>query len=178
LDDLTLAARLTERDPAAMEELVHRHHADIYRFLRHLTRRVEDAEDLSQQTLLRAVQGASRYDGRAAMRTWLLGIAFREFGKWRRRRLWLPLLADRPSPGDPYRDVVEAEALLKAIGELSPLTRGVFLLHHVEELSILEISSALSVPEGTVKSRLHAARAHLRTLLEEGEPYVIEPIQP
>jgi len=161
-----------------MEELVHRYHSDIYRFLRHLTRRVEDAEDLAQQTLLRAVNGASRFDGRAAMRSWLLGIAFREFGRWRRRRLWLPLLADRPNPKDAYRDVVEAEALLKAIGELSALTRGVFLLHHVEDLSIVEIAAALDVPEGTVKSRLHAARAHLRTLLKEEDSYVIEPIQP
>ena len=70
MDDLTLANRLSERDPAAMEELVHRYHSDIYRFLRHLTRRVEDAEDLAQQTLLRAVNGASRFDGRAAMRSW------------------------------------------------------------------------------------------------------------
>lgn len=178
MDDLTLAHRLTDRDPVAMEELVHRYHADIYRFLRHLTRRVEDAEDLAQQTLLRAVNGASRYDGRAAMRSWLLGIAFREFGRWRRRRLWLPLLADRPNPTDPYRDVVEAEALLKAIGELSALTRGVFLLHHVEDLSIVEIATTLGVPEGTVKSRLHAARSHLRTLLKEEDSYVIEPIQP
>jgi RNA polymerase sigma-70 factor, ECF subfamily len=178
LDDLSLAERLAARDPHAMEELVHCYHSDVYRFLRHLTRRIEDAEDLAQQTLLRAVNGASRFDGRAPMRAWLMGIAFREFGRWRRRRLWLPLLADRPNPDDPFRDVVEAEALLKAIGDLSSLTRGVFLLHHVQDLSILEISAALGVPEGTVKSRLHAARAHLRILLKEEETYVIEPIQP
>jgi len=176
VDDLKLAERLSRREPAAMEELVHRYHADIYRFLRHLTRRVEDAEDLAQQTLLRAVNGASRYDGRAPMRAWLFGIAFHEFGRWRRRRLWLPLIGDRPSPGNPYQKVEDAEVLLKAVSELSSLVRGVFLLHYVEDLSILEISAALGIPEGTVKSRLHAARTHLKTLLKEDENYVVEPV--
>lgn len=159
-----------------MEEVVQRYHADVYRFLRHLSRSVDDAEDLAQQTLVRAIEGASRFDGRAPLKAWLLGIAFREFTKWRRKRLWLPLLADRPNPTDPYKNFEDAEALLKAIAKLSPLTRAAFLLHHVEDLSLVEVAATLNIPEGTVKSRLHAARAHLRTLLKEEESYVVEPI--
>lgn len=171
--DLALARRLAERDPIAMEQLVDRHHAPVYRFLKHLTRRVEDAEDLAQVTILRAVSSAGRYDGRASLRTWLLSIAFREFCRFRRRRLWLPLLTDRPSP-DVFGRLNDGEAILTALSGLPDASRAVFLLHHVEELPVAEVAQVLGIPEGTVKSRLFAARARLRTLLGEEENHVAE----
>lgn len=176
VDDETLARRIKHRDEAAMNEMVSRHYACLYRFLFGLSRRAEDAEDLAQQTFIRALTGIERYDGRAPMRHWVLGIAYREFCKWRRRRLWLPLLSDRPSPGDAYADLIDAHALLEALSRLSNDARSVFLLHHVEELSIPDIAVALGLPEGTVKSRLFHARQRLRTLLGEEAAYVTEPV--
>jgi RNA polymerase sigma-70 factor, ECF subfamily len=168
---------LASRDPGALETLVDRHHATVYRFLRHLTRSVEDAEDLAQATILRAVAGAHRYDGRAPMRTWLLAIAFREFGRFRRRRLWLPLIGDRPA-ADEFGRIHDGEALLAALSRLPEASRAVVLLHHVEELPIGEIAITLGIPEGTVKSRLFSARGRLRTLLGEEVPYVTETCKP
>jgi len=156
-----------------MELLVDRHHPPVYRFLYHLTRRVEDAEDLAQSTILRAIQAAGRYDGRAPMRSWLLGIAFREFGRFRRRRLWLPLIGDRPA-ADAFGPIHDGQALLTALARLQPDQRAVFLLRHVEEIPLAEIAAALDIPEGTVKSRLFAARTRLRTLLGEEKNHVPE----
>ena len=178
MDELELAKRLADSDPAAIDRLVDLHHASIYRFLRHLTRHVEDAEDLAQQTLMRALKGAGRFDGRGSMRAWLLGVAFHEFTRWRRRRLWLPLVADRPQPGNDYDRLLEADALLDAIGRLPDGVRGTFLMHYVEELPVAEIAAGLGIPEGTVKSRLHTARSRLSTLLEEEVNYATNPCQP
>lgn len=173
MDDLELARRIESRDPVALELLVERHHVPVYRFLRHMTRRNEDAEDLAQATFLRAISAAHRYDGRAPLRTWLYAIAYREYGRFRRRKLWLPLLSDRPA-ADRFGKIHEGEALLGALARLPEGLRTAFLLHYVEELPLAEVAAALGIPQGTVKSRLHAARARLRTLLGEEEKYVSE----
>ena len=176
MEDPEFIERLRRREREAMDALVTRHHADVYRFLRHLTRHRQEAEDLAQRTLLRALERLDLYSGTGSLRSWILGIAYREFTGWR-RRLWLPLLTDRPAPGDPYGSLAEAEALLAAIGRLPEPLRAAFLLHHVEEVSVAEIALALAIPEGTVKSRLHAARARLRqTLGEPEETYAPEPL--
>ncbi|MBS1726452.1 MAG: RNA polymerase sigma factor [Armatimonadetes bacterium] len=169
MDDLTLAQRIHERDAEALDLLVERHHSALFRFLGQLTRDHDDAEDLTQQSLMRAIVGAHRFDGRASFRAWLLGIAFHEFTRYRRRRVWLPILAEFASRSRAIEAVDEAEALRTALAKLKPESRAIFLMHHVEELSVREISAALRVAEGTVKSRLHAAREQLRTYLGEGE---------
>ena len=71
--------------------------------------------------------------------------------------------------------MVEAKLLIDAIGKLPISLRSVFLLHLVEQLSIQEVASVLGVPEGTVKSRLYAARQRLQCLLGTEENYVPEP---
>ena len=172
MEDPEFIERLRRRERSAMDALVLRHHADVYRFLRHLSRHVQEAEDLAQATFVRAFDRIDTYAGKAPLRSWLLGVAYREFTGWRRRRLWLPLLSDRLAPQSPYDDLAEAEALLGAIARLPVAQRAAFLLHHVEEVSVVEIAATLDVPVGTVKSRLHAARARLRILLNEEEAYV------
>lgn len=174
MEETGFIERLKRRERDAMDEVAVRHHADVYRFLRHLTRHPQEAEDLAQATFLRAFDRIDTYAGKAPLRSWLLGVAYREFTGWRRRRLWLPLLGDRPARGNPYDDLAEAEALLDAIGRLPDALRATFLLHHVEEVPVAEIALTFAIPEGTVKSRLHAARARLRVLLREEENYVPE----
>jgi RNA polymerase sigma-70 factor (ECF subfamily) len=178
LDDLALTDALNKRDPAAARLLVEQHFDPLYRFLRQLTRHVEDAEDLAQQTLIRVHRNAAKFDGRVRLRTWIFAIALAEYRRWRRRRLWLPLLCDTPSKGDLAENTADSEVLLCALSKLSPSMRASFLLHYVEGLSIEEIAVIEGVPEGTVKSRLHFARTRLKTLLEQEEFYVTEPCQP
>lgn len=178
MNDIELAKRLSETDPDAIGLLVADHHASVFRFLRQLTRHTEDAEDLAQMTLVRVIEGAKRFDGRASLRGWILAIAFHEFTKFRRRRLWLPLRVDRPALGNDYDRLIEADALLDALARLPSVVRAAFLLHYVEDLSIGEIARSLGIPEGTVKSRLHTARTRLGALLEEEVSYATNPCQP
>ena len=94
MDDQTHARLIHESDARALDRLVEEHHSALYRFLSQLTRNQHDAEDLTQQTLVRAIVGAAKFDGRASLRAWLLGIAFHEFTNHRRRRIFLPILSE------------------------------------------------------------------------------------
>lgn len=175
MDDLTLAQRISANDPRALDELVEQHHSTIFRFLVQLTRHQEDAEDLTQLTLVRAIKGAGRFDGRASLRAWLLGIAFREFTKHRRKRVLLPLLTEAIASNRDIESVEDSQALLLALSKLKPESRAIFLMHYVEEVPLTEIAATLDIPEGTVKSRLSTARAQLQTYLANGETiYVAE----
>jgi len=165
LDDLEFARRLASRDDGAVRRLIDEFHSPIYRFLRQLTGRKEDAEDLAQQTFIRILNTADRYDGRAPFRSWLYRYAINEYKRFRRRRIWLPLSPDVIAEEDALASVLNARMLLDALGRLSFEHRAAFLLHYVEGLSLEEIAEAIHVPAGTVKSRLHHARNQLRTHL-------------
>lgn len=172
-DELQLAALVSEKDPIAIDRLAALHLPSVYRFLRQLTRSVDDAEDLAQQTLIRALAGAKSYDGRASLRSWMLAIAFREFTKWRRKRPWLPLLGEHALRGDPFKRLDEKEVLLAALQKLKPELQSTILLHFVEQMSIAEIAEVTNVPEGTVKSRLHTAKARMRQILGAEEMHYV-----
>ncbi|AIE87435.1 RNA polymerase sigma factor, sigma-70 family [Fimbriimonas ginsengisoli Gsoil 348] len=146
--------------------MIRLYHAGLYRFLRQLTRSREDAEDLAQQTLIRARDGAGRFDARASMKTWLHSIAFHEFTRWRRRQRWHLGLAQAPPIEDRrFEAVLEAEWLEEALGSLPDGMRAVFLLHEIEQMPLAEVAAVLGVPVGTVKSRLFNAREKLRARL-------------
>ena len=155
-----------------------RYYDAVYRFLHHLTRSREDAEDLAQQTFLKAVKGAKRYDPSKPLRSWLFGIAVREYARWRRGRIFRPIFLKPADVADPMERIVDARLLLDAMSSLEPGHRAAFLLHYVEGLSLQEIAQALGVPEGTVKSRLHNTRQRLKSTLEQEEFFVTEPCRP
>ncbi|WP_226962605.1 MULTISPECIES: RNA polymerase sigma factor [unclassified Streptomyces] len=142
-----------------------------------LTSQQADAEDLVQETLLRAYKAVDRFDGRHP-RAWLLTIMRRaEINRHRRRR---PHLLDRdgdlerltaasgdtePSPeslvvGDLFDEVVDA-----ALEALPPAHQQVLRLVDIDGLSYAEAARLLGVPEGTVMSRLHRARKRIRVRL-------------
>ncbi|CAN5683269.1 sigma-70 family RNA polymerase sigma factor [soil metagenome] len=160
---------MTEEAPRpSPDRLVEEYFDDLYRFLRGLTRHAEDAEDLAQRTMVRAYRALDRYDGRAGMRTWLHGIAYREFLNWYRgRRLLLALDPRRGALDAGFEALLDRERLRAAIGRLSPKLGAAFVLVEVQGLSLEEAAEVLGVPIGTVKSRLHQARAGLRPLLED-----------
>ena len=165
--EVLLMGRIAAGEDAAAREMLAVNLDALYRFVRHALGRAEGAEDVVQATLVRAYAAAGRFDGRASLRTWLFAIAWREVGRWRRRRAWLPIIGDRGalSPGIA---AVEQDAWVEAaLAVLTPPLRTAFALVHVEEISIAEAAEILEIPEGTVKSRVHAAKARLRTYLEK-----------
>ncbi len=149
--------------PSDIEALVYEHYDSVFRFLWQLTRHRENAEDLTQQTFLKAQSRLHTFRGDASVRTWLHKVALREFTSWRRKK-WFAgslLRADTPSP-DQYGLADEALVLSELLSHLKPALREAFILHEVQGLSVEEVARVTRSPVGTVKSRLHHAREQLQ----------------
>jgi RNA polymerase sigma-70 factor (ECF subfamily) len=164
----------------ALEALLERHEARLYRFARRLCRHREDAEDVLQESLLAAARGLRSFRGASSVSTWLYTIARSFCIKKRRRSVFAPaelsldtdptVAAGRvPDPARRPDEALEASrleaALEKAIAALDRPYREVLLLRDVEGLSSAEAAriTGLSVP--AVKTRLHRARGRLRVAL-------------
>lgn len=178
VNDLDTARKIAAGDPDTMEAFVREHYAPVLRLMRHLTRRIEDAEDLTQQAFLTARRQAGTFKGHSSLRTWLHRVAFHEYTHWKRRqrkteRLSATLAAHEPG----FAACLEAAELLDALHRLPAHHRETFLLHEVQELSLQDVAKVLGKPIGTVKSRLFHARRQLRAALEGGheEDYHGEP---
>ncbi len=181
------AARTGDR--GAIDALLDRHQARIYRFGMKMCRNPEDARDVLQDTLLAMARGVGDFREESSISTWLYRIA-RSFCLKRRRRSKfapkevaslesdLPLEASRlTAPGKRPDEVLEGkelqEALEESIDALDPIYREVLLLRDVEGLTAPEVAEALSIRVDAVKSRLHRARLAVRsamsTFLDPGE---------
>jgi len=121
-----------------------------------------DAEDAVQETLVAAVQRIAAFEGRSSLRTWLGHILVNRVSKLRRSRALrrvAPIPADAAAPPGAAEARLDVRTMLES---LSPEHREVLLLRELGGLSYQEIADALSVPRGTVESRLFRARRELR----------------
>ena len=156
--------------PDAFAELFDRHFDTVHRYAR---RRVgpELAEEIASETFTTAFDGRRRYDrGRADARPWLLGIAanlLRRHWRTEKRRIAAQVSesgGNGASPTEPGGEVADA------LDELSTGERDVVLLFSLADLTYAEISEALEIPVGTVRSRLARARGRLRRRLGSTVP--------
>ena len=164
-------------DQAAFGEIVRRYQRAVYRVAYALTRNPGDADDLAQETFVRAWQAIGRFRVGEPLHPWLARIATNlAFSLFRRRRRrpetpLEPLVEAGRQWGvedDPAGRVEEDERnrnLMSAFAELKPEHQAVLALRVVDEQSYEEIAATLGVPVGTVMSRLSRARAELRTRL-------------
>jgi RNA polymerase sigma-70 factor (ECF subfamily) len=155
-------------------QLVSEHHAAVYRYAFRLTGVVCDAEDLTQQTFLAAHRSSSQLRSPEHARAWLFTILRHAYAKLKSKRLPLsatPFDIDLDSVPDdlPDEPLVDQQRLQEAINELPDEFKSVLLLFYFEECSYREIAERLSVPTGTVMSRLARAKARLRAKLFEPE---------
>jgi RNA polymerase sigma-70 factor, ECF subfamily len=157
-----------------IRQLVHDHHADVYRYAHRLCGQPADAEDLAQQAFLTAQRHLGQLRDPLKARPWLLAITRNCFLKdYRKRQPQAATALDfeldqvpHPAADDP----IDAEALQAALAELAEEFRVVVLMFYFEFLSYREIADQLDVPVGTVMSRLARAKVHLRRLLtRDGE---------
>ncbi len=161
-----LVNRCLAGQQSAIVELVDRFRGRVfglcYRMLGHL----HDAEDVTQESLVRALRSLARWDQTRDFEPWLLAIA------GNRCRTWLAARSRRPATGPLVSPVVDtgaeptgfdalAEEVGLALGTLRAEYRQAFLLFHEQELSYLEIAAALDCPVGTVKTWVHRARRDL-----------------
>lgn len=171
-EDLMAAVRGGDRD--AFGELFGRYQERIWRFFR---RRLADrtaAEELTQETFLAVLQGAARYAPRAPFRSYLFGIAFNLLAAARRRRSNSSL--DGANAAEPMADSSDQVLVLwvrQAIAGLDSNDREILLLREYDQLTYEEIAALLSLPVGTVRSRLFRARLALKQRLDAPRPQEI-----
>jgi RNA polymerase sigma-70 factor (ECF subfamily) len=195
--EAALIARLRRRDTEALEILMERHAARVYRVAFGITRNAADAEEVVQDVFLSLFQKIAAFEERAALGTWLYRVAtntallrrrgkrlevevsledqlptFREDGHRAGERSFL--LADWSASAEDGLLSDETQALVRrAIDMLPPHYRAVVMLRDVEELSNEETAEILGEAVSSVKSRLHRARMALReqlTHLMSGAP--------
>ena len=158
-------------DTGAFGDLVRKHQAGVFGCLVRMCRSRADAEDLAQETFIRAWEALPGFKGRSSFRTWLFRIATnRCLNHLTRRRPLYPLdesFAARAGdePEEAYRRRVRHEAIDAALGHLPPDQRLALLLSVYERLSYREIAAVLGRSEVSVSSLLYRARNSLRARL-------------
>jgi RNA polymerase sigma-70 factor (ECF subfamily) len=173
MTDETLVRRALDGDGRAFTALVDRHAAACLRYATRMLGNLEDAEDVTQDSLYRAYRALSSYEHSTAFRTWLMAILInrcRSALLYRGRR-------EQRVQADPDRvalatvdpevgDVVAREAIDRAIGDLEAELREAFLLKHVEQLTYDEMAEATGVGVSALKMRVKRACDRLRVALE------------
>jgi RNA polymerase sigma-70 factor (ECF subfamily) len=152
-------------------ELFDAHHLPVYRFALRLTGSVADAEDIVQECFLGLLKPGCSYDpNRAPLRTWLFGVAWKQFLKRGARR---ESPEPPPSQRDPEQETFQAElrdAVARAVTQLSEPQRVVLVLASYEQMPLAEIAKLLDIELGAVKMRLQRAREQLKELLSAYAP--------
>lgn len=176
-NDRAAVRRARDGDDSAYAELLARHRDRVFSFLLRLLDSAQDAEDVAQETFVKAFSRLDSYDEARPFISWLFGIAHHGALDHLRARRPAALSLDDPDDApDPAAPGPGAEALAAAaldaalierlLSALPPLYREPLLLRYKEELDIPEIARALSMPEGTVKVRLFRGRDMLKRKLE------------
>jgi RNA polymerase sigma-70 factor (ECF subfamily) len=180
LSDGDLVRLMAGGDRDALAPLMERHYRRLYRVALAYVRNADDAQDVLQETFVKAFRHAGRWDGSAEVGRWLTRIAVNQaidrYRRERRRRASMEPLEEgdhdeRVADTDPSpeRRVASAETVAridKALRALPERQRAVFVLRHYEEMSLEDIGRTLGIRLGTVKSSLHRAVQGLRQRLE------------
>jgi RNA polymerase sigma-70 factor (ECF subfamily) len=173
LGEMPLPFELVPNGPTAALPLdvvaIHDRHADfVWLTLQRLGVRDPDVEDMLQEVFVVVHRRLSSFDGSARMTTWLFGICVRVAAAYRRRafrRHERPMaqVPDQPAPEDTSPEHATAmgqarQCLHAALDRMNLEKRAIFVMFELDEVSCDEIAEMLSIPIGTVYSRLHAAR--------------------
>jgi RNA polymerase sigma-70 factor, ECF subfamily len=167
LTELLLAAR--DGDRLALASAIRRTQGEVWRLCRHLVDG-EEADDLTQETWLRAWRALPAFRGEASGRTWLLSIARKTCAdavrRLRRRRLLA--LHTTPLPGEEVKQgPAEGVALAQLLDTLDAEQRAAFVLTQLHGLPYAEAAEVCACPVGTIRSRVARARAHLINQMDE-----------
>ena len=178
--DYTLAQLAAGGDLAAFEEIYGRHHRRVYSLCLRMTQNVAEAEDLAQEAFIQLFRKIGSFRGESAFTTWLHRLTVNQvLMHFRKKGVRLEQTTDdgetpvqivQGTQNPNSMPVVDRIALDRAIGQLPPGYRTVFLLHDVEGHEHEEIARLLGCSVGTSKSQLHKARMKLRGLLRQQKP--------
>jgi RNA polymerase sigma-70 factor (ECF subfamily) len=183
IDEGILVTQARDGETAAFAELVRRYEGKIFRLAQHITQNREDAEDVLQETFMKAYEHLEQFKGDSKFYTWIVRIAVNQaLMKLRRRKTDKSVSLDEQidtgedtvvreiaawgeDPEQRFSREELGEILDGAIESLEPPYRSVFVLRDVEDLSTEETAEALGLSVPAVKSRLLRARLQLREKL-------------
>lgn len=178
--DASLMVQLAQGQTKVLDLLIERHYAPLLGYLARLLGDRAAAEDLTQETFLRILRRSATYRSERPFRPWMYAIAtnlVRDSFRLAESRFvsdqelddWIPAEAEDVETTLSHRD--EAERVRRALAQLSLGFRSVVILRFYAGLTVPDIAEALTLPQGTVKSRLHAATRRLeetlRSIIEE-----------
>jgi RNA polymerase sigma-70 factor (ECF subfamily) len=187
--EAAFVARLVARDESAFNELVITYERRVFALVFRMLGRRDEAEDLAQEVFVQVFKAIEQFRGESKLSTWIYRIAVnlcKNRSKYLSRRHAndtddVDAMVDRApfsqakgvsvggiSQPDELVEGMQLEVIVKrAIAQLEPDFRHVLVLRDVEDLSYEEIAAVTGLPDGTVKSRIHRARAQLRALVEK-----------
>lgn len=172
-----LVAKARQGDSRAVRGLVDAHKDRLFAFIRRMVRHHHDAEEVCQETFLKAFSSIDSFSSEYRFSTWLFTIGYRVCLNTMRRKRAVTgdldfgrLAGEGDDPGQASLESEEAgelkDLIWSAVDELSDAQRATVLLFYRHEQSCNEIARVLNLPVATVKSHLHRARAKLRLSLE------------
>lgn len=182
MDEAALIQHALAGDASAWGELMRAHQEAVFRLAYLLLGDPDDAEDVAQETFLRAWKYLTRFDTTRAFRPWLLSIASNLASNRRRSagRYFAALtraFRDEPKPvmiDEQSSQHTEAQDLWEAVKQLNVQDQQIIYLRYFLDLSVGETAEVLQVAEGTVKSRLSRALEKLRTVIKHEFPILME----
>lgn len=155
---------------------------EIYSFCLHLTGNKVTADELYQDTFLKATETVGRIKADGNLKSYFLSVALRLWRNRKRKSAWRNRIAptqelfedSKESGSGMQEDVLEdylrrerIQAVRKAVSRLKEKYKVPILLYYMEQMSVAEVAAVMGIPQGTVKSRLNTARNHLESELEE-----------
>jgi RNA polymerase sigma-70 factor (ECF subfamily) len=179
--DQELIARVRNGEAAAFEKIMRRYNQRVFRAARAVLRNDSEAEDVVQETFVRAFQHLAEFEERASIGTWLTRIAVNEaLARLRRSRIFTPIDSEanqqeggiepvesnRPGPEEQAGYGELRSVLVTAIDSLPDELRAVFVLREIEGLSSIETAEILRLSNEAVRVRLHRGRQALRRHVE------------
>jgi len=170
-EDVRLIERIAHRDLRAFEELYRAYHPRLTRFLTNMLRRPHLVEEALNDTMMVVWKRPEKFNGTSKVSTWIFAVAYRTALKARSRVQDpvsdedAPELVDDATPEQDLNQRQTRAVLLSAMEHLSPEHRAVLDLTYFHDIGYREIADILGCPVGTVKTRMHHARKHLKARL-------------
>ena len=173
-EDRELVERFARGESKAFDTIVEKYEQRVYAIALRMTGNVEDARDTMQEVFISALRALRSFRGDAQLSTWIHRVAVNaslDMLRKRKRHVTHSLeeAGDRPSdevePEEAAARAARAVEVQRALQNVSADYRAVLVLHDLQDLDYAQTAAALDIPVGTVKSRLHRARAEMAVLL-------------
>lgn len=174
MDEKQLINQILSGDSRASHRFASHYGKRVYKLAFHLTSNRQDAEDITQDVMIKAVQSLPQFDGRARLDTWLYRITVNTYLSEQRKPHTNKMTSDEeldaranhePLPDQLTQNQLIGERIEDAVSSLSPNQRTVFVLKHFKQLKIDEIAEIVQAKPGTIKSHLYRAVEQLRKKL-------------